>query len=134
MFEPSTYADRRRVLRESVGSGLILFLGNDPSPMNYPDNPYHFKQDSSFLYYFGLDQAGQAIEIAVQDDLHAKILQNRQVVGPGRVRHKNAPAGPRHLDQRRNLAGIVHADFDDSKIGVLRHARQCQRDAPMIVE
>jgi Xaa-Pro aminopeptidase len=28
--------------------------------MNYADNPYHFKQDSSFLYYFGLDQAGLA--------------------------------------------------------------------------
>ena len=60
MFEASTYIHRRHGLRESVGSGLILFLGNDPAPMNYPDNPYHFKQDSSFLYYFGIDQPGLA--------------------------------------------------------------------------
>ena len=60
MFEASTYTERRKALRETVGSGVILFLGNDPAPMNYPDNPYHFKQDSSFLYYFGLDQPGLA--------------------------------------------------------------------------
>ena len=60
MFEASTYMERRKGLRERVGSGLILFLGNDPPAMNYADNPYHFKQDSSFLYYFGLDQAGLA--------------------------------------------------------------------------
>ena len=65
MFEASTFIDRRKGLRERVGSGLILFLGNDPAPMNYPDNPYHFKQDSSFLYYFGLDQAGLAAVIDV---------------------------------------------------------------------
>jgi Xaa-Pro aminopeptidase len=65
MFEASTYSDRRKGLREAVDSGLILFLGNDPAPMNYPDNPYHFRQDSSFLYYFGLDQPGLAAVIDV---------------------------------------------------------------------
>ncbi|MCK5483056.1 MAG: aminopeptidase P N-terminal domain-containing protein, partial [Gemmatimonadetes bacterium] len=65
MFEASTHIERRKGLRERVGSGLILFLGNDPAPMNYPDNPYHFRQDSSFLYYFGLDQAGLAAVIDV---------------------------------------------------------------------
>ena len=40
--------------------GLLLFLGNSDSPMNYADNPYHFRQDSTFLYYFGLDQADLA--------------------------------------------------------------------------
>lgn len=63
MFEASTHIERRKGLRERVGSGLILFLGNDPAPMNYLDNPYHFRQDSSFLYYFGLDQAGLAAVI-----------------------------------------------------------------------
>ena len=38
-----------------IGSGLILIMGNDLSPMNYIDNTYHFRQDSNFLYYFGLD-------------------------------------------------------------------------------
>jgi Xaa-Pro aminopeptidase len=39
-------------------SGLGLFIGNVDAPMNYPANTYHFRQDSDFLYYFGLDLQG----------------------------------------------------------------------------
>lgn len=55
MFKKEVYIKRREKLRETVGSGLILLLGNDESPMNYADNPFHFHQDSSFKYFFGLD-------------------------------------------------------------------------------
>src|SRR5659263_738285 len=55
MFNKDTYIQRRKTLTEKVGSGLILLLGNDESSMNYADNTYHFRQDSSFLYYFGID-------------------------------------------------------------------------------
>ncbi len=55
MFAADVYIERRRRLKEQVQSGLILFLGNEESPMNYPDNQYPFRQDSSFLYFFGLD-------------------------------------------------------------------------------
>ncbi len=58
MFEASTYTDRRRQLCERIGSGAILFVGNDLTPMNYADNPYPFWQDRSFLYYWGLDEPG----------------------------------------------------------------------------
>jgi len=54
MFNKQTYIQRRKTLAEKVGSGLILLLGNDESPMNYADNGYHFRQDSTFLYFFGL--------------------------------------------------------------------------------
>ena len=57
-FPPETYINRRKALIETVESGLILFLGNDEAPINYPDNHYRFRQDSSFLYYFGINQAG----------------------------------------------------------------------------
>jgi len=60
MFSAKTYIERRKRLQSDVESGLILLLGNDDSPMNYPDNPYHFRQDSSFLYFFGLDSPGLA--------------------------------------------------------------------------
>lgn len=60
MFEPSVYAERRKRLMSQIGSGLILFPGNDESPMNYPANTYPFRQDSSFLYFFGLAQPGWA--------------------------------------------------------------------------
>ncbi len=55
MFHSEVYKQRRRILGDKVGSGLILFLGNDESPMNYPENTYPFRQHSSFLYYFGID-------------------------------------------------------------------------------
>ena len=55
MFSRDTYLQRRQRLRQQVSSRLILFLGNQESPMNYPDNPYPFRQDSSFLYFFGPD-------------------------------------------------------------------------------
>ena len=57
MFESSVYSKRRTLLRKSMGSGLVLLLGNEDAAFNYPANQYHFRQDSSFLYYFGLDQA-----------------------------------------------------------------------------
>jgi Xaa-Pro aminopeptidase len=58
MFSKETYQNRRTKLAEIVGNGLLLFPGNDWVPYNYPANPFHFRQDSSFLYYFGLNQAG----------------------------------------------------------------------------
>ena len=66
MFEPKTYIERRAHLKKEVKSGLILFLGNEPSPMNYTDNAYHFRQDDSFLYFFGLDTAGLAAVVDVE--------------------------------------------------------------------
>ena len=55
MFQSEIYLQRRKILIEKIGTGLILFFGNDESPMNYPDNTYPFRQHSSFLYYFGID-------------------------------------------------------------------------------
>ncbi|MDR2147538.1 MAG: aminopeptidase P N-terminal domain-containing protein, partial [Tannerella sp.] len=53
MFAKSTYIQRRKQLSESFGEGILLFLGNDESSMNYADNTYPFRQDSTFLYFFG---------------------------------------------------------------------------------
>ncbi len=60
MFEKSTYTNRRKTLKNKGLKGIGLFLGNIDSPMNYTDNTYHFRQDSSFLYFFGLDFQGLA--------------------------------------------------------------------------
>jgi Xaa-Pro aminopeptidase len=57
MFSKEIYTTRRRKLAATVSGGLILLPGNEESPMNYADNTYHFRQDSTFLYYFGIDQA-----------------------------------------------------------------------------
>jgi Xaa-Pro aminopeptidase len=55
MFPPKVYSDRRAKLRKELSTGLVLFLGNQDSAFNYPANTYTFRQDSSFLYFFGLD-------------------------------------------------------------------------------
>jgi len=65
MFETQIYVDRRKVLKETMGSGVLLFLGNGESPMNYAGNPYRFRQDSVFLYYWGLDLPGMAAIIDI---------------------------------------------------------------------
>lgn len=65
MFKSEIYIQRRKKLQRQLRSGLLLFLGNEESPMNYPGNPYHFRQDSSFLYYWGLDEPGLAAVLDV---------------------------------------------------------------------
>lgn len=67
MFPEAVYIERRTRLRERIDSGLVLFLGNDLAPINYDDNCYPFRQDSSFLYCFGLDEPGLAAVIDVDD-------------------------------------------------------------------
>ena len=55
MFNPETYITRRQKLKQKILDGIILLLGNVDSPLNYTDNTYPFRQDSSFLYFGGLD-------------------------------------------------------------------------------
>lgn len=58
LFPKNTYVERRARLRQLVGHGLIVLMGNNESPMNYPSNTYKFRQDSSFLYFFGQHRDG----------------------------------------------------------------------------
>jgi len=60
MFPSSIYQKRRDELKQKLGSGVVLLPGNEESPMNYPANTYDFRQDSTFLYYFGIDLPGLA--------------------------------------------------------------------------
>ena len=68
MFDSTIYIQRRNRLKEKIKSGLILFLGNEESAMNYPGNPYHFRQDSTFLYFFGLDSPALAAVVDIDED------------------------------------------------------------------
>ena len=56
MFKKETYIQRREQLRKDVGHGLIIIQGNHEAPCNYTDNTYWFRQDSTFLYFFGLQR------------------------------------------------------------------------------
>ncbi len=64
----TTFIRRRAQLKKDMGSGLLLFLGNDEVGMNYADNTYRFRQDSTMLYFFGLDYAGLAAVIDVDEN------------------------------------------------------------------
>ena len=55
MFQTQTYIQRRNALKSKLKNGIVLLLGNNETAMNYTANPYHFRQDSNFLYFFGLD-------------------------------------------------------------------------------
>jgi Xaa-Pro aminopeptidase len=68
MFESRIYIERRKVLKQRMGSGVLLFVGNEESPMNYADNVFSFRQDSSFLYYWGIDSPGIVALIDVDDE------------------------------------------------------------------
>lgn len=68
LFSKETYIARRAKLKQTIGSGLLLFLGNEESGMNYADNTYHFRQDSTFLYFFGLSQAGLSAIIDIDNN------------------------------------------------------------------
>ncbi len=68
MFESTIYQKRRQILKSKISEGILLFLGNNESPMNFPANTYPFRQDSTFLYYWGIDLPGLAAIIDLDTD------------------------------------------------------------------
>ena len=69
MFNKETYIQRRAELKKLVKDGIILLFGNNESPVNSPANGYSpFRQDSSFLYYFGQQRDGLVGVIDVNDN------------------------------------------------------------------
>lgn len=68
MFSPETYITRRNELKKNMKNGVLFFPGAVDTPMNYPSNTYKFRQDSSFLYYFGIDAPNLAAVIDVDNN------------------------------------------------------------------
>ena len=74
MFDKSTYVSRRAKLKELVKSGIIILFGNNESPCNFPANGYYpFRQDSTFLYYFGLQRDGLVGVIDIDNDIETLV-------------------------------------------------------------
>ena len=74
MFSKETYVSRRAELKKLVKSGIIILFGNNDSPANYPNNAYSpFRQDSSFLYYFGQKRDGLVGIIDIDNDMETLI-------------------------------------------------------------
>lgn len=102
MFSKETYTQRRLQLKKSVGKGLLLFIGNEESGMNYADNTYTFRQDSSFLYFFGLDSAGLCAIIDIDND--KEIIFGNELTIDDIVWMGTQPT----LSERAQLVGIDH--------------------------
>ena len=113
LFDKTTYQARRRRLKTQVGKGLILLLGNEESSMNYRDNLYPFRQDSSFLYFFGLDKPGLAGVIDIDNDremIYGRELTMDEIVWTGpqpSLAEQAAGAGITHTLP----ADLLHADL-----------------------
>jgi Xaa-Pro aminopeptidase len=114
MFHTQTYMDRRERLKREVGSGLVLFFGNDESPMNYADNHYRFRQDSSFLYFWGVDLPGLAAIIDIDEDREILLGRNVSV-------EDSVVTGPRATLNELGLKSGLHevADFNQLE-GIIR--------------
>lgn len=124
MFSPDTYISRRAGLKQRLGSGTVLLLGNDLVGMNYRDNEYEFRQDSTFLYYFGLNHDGLNAIIDIDNDrdiLFGDELTIDAIVWTGNqptLRELAAKAGVAdvrpsaelkpYLDKARSAASPIH--------------------------
>lgn len=74
MFDKATYVSRRAKLKELVKDGIIILFGNNDSPCNFPANGYYpFRQDSSFLYYFGLQRDGLVGVIDIDNNMETLV-------------------------------------------------------------
>jgi len=109
MFSENTYVDRRNKLRQQINSGILLFLGNDESPMNYEDNPFHYRQDSTFLYYFGLSHTGLNAVIDLDEDrdiIFGDDLTVEDIVWMGTqpaLKERGAKAGVKNIQPSQDL-------------------------------
>ncbi len=121
MFNTSTYVARRQQLKTAVGNGIILLPGNEESSMNYTDNHYHFRQDSCFLYYFGIDQPSLAAIMDIDNDtvcLFGNELTMDEIVW----------TGPREkLSSQASKAGVTAVKPADALAGVLKDALSAKR-------
>lgn len=121
MFDKETYIERRNRLKKKFQSGLALFLGNEESPMNYADNPYHFRQDSSFLYFFGLSSAGLAGVIDFDDGkdyIYGNDLTVEDIVWMGTqptIRERSLKAGVENTGSIPELAAVLKKALEQGR-------------------
>ncbi|MDR2037071.1 MAG: aminopeptidase P family protein [Bacteroidales bacterium] len=110
MFTPDTYQKRREALRKILSSGIIFFPGNTEVPFNYPSNTYSFRQDSSFLYFFGLNEPDLAAVIDLDngsDYLFGNDSTMDDIIWMGEqpsMKDKAASAGVHHFKSYNVLA------------------------------
>jgi Xaa-Pro aminopeptidase len=113
MFISETYISRRQKLKQTISEGIILLLGNVDSPMNYTDNTYYFRQDSSFLYFFGLDfqKLAGVIDIDSGDDtIFGDDINIEDIIWMGpqvALKEKAEKVGITKIQPYKNLQSVI---------------------------
>lgn len=113
LFSKETYVQRRSLLQQRIQSGLILLMGNNESPANYPANSYAYRQDSAFLYYYGLHREGLAGVIDVDNNrqyLFGNDVDIEDIVWMGQVESvadMAAQTGVEHSAPMKDLSTLV---------------------------
>ncbi len=121
MFPAATYIERRKRLREQLQKGIVLFLGNEESPMNYSANAYPFRQDSTFLYFFGLDKPGLAAVLDIDEGIEI-------VFGDDPTMDEIVWTGPLEtLNQTCQKIGILKTESSGKLETIIRRAQQQDR-------
>ncbi|MCF0255565.1 MAG: aminopeptidase P family protein [Bacteroides heparinolyticus] len=114
MFAKETYVQRRALLKKTIGSGVLLFLGNDEQGLNYEDNIFRYRQDSTFLYFFGLSFAGLSAVIDIDEDkeiIFGDELSIDHVVWMGTqptLHEKAAAVGIREVRPSGDIVAYLH--------------------------
>ena len=117
MFSAEVYGARRKRLAEFVKSGVMLFLGNEESPRNYQDNVYPFRQDSSFLYFWGLSRPSLAAVIDIDEGVEALFgddLTSEEMIWFGQhvsFREAAAEIGIQHIYPFDHLESVIKKSF-----------------------
>ena len=132
MFAKEVYARRRRVLaqkmRDAGADGIILFVGNAEAPAQYKDNCYKWRQDSTWLYYFGLDDPMYAAILDLDSDTETVYADDVEIgdiiwMGP-------QPS----VQSKAELAGVdksaPYAEVDKAVAAALKAGRKVHHVAP----
>ena len=114
MFIKETYQQRRAKIHATMKSGLALFLGNQESPINYPGNTYHFRQDSNFIYFFGLNLPNLAAVMDFDketDTLFGDDIDIEDIIWMGpqaSLKSQAEKAGIEHAEPLARLETVLH--------------------------
>jgi Xaa-Pro aminopeptidase len=121
LFDRQVYIQRRKQLQSKLTNGLVLLLGNEDSSMNYKDNCFPFRQDSTFLYYIGIDQPGLAAIIDLDENKEILFGENASI-------DDIIWTGPQPLVQElAESVGIGASDNSAKLATLLAAARKAQR-------
>lgn len=111
MFDKNTYIQRRNALKKTVKDGILLFLGNNEAPMNYPSNTYHYRQDSHFIYFFGIQLDHLAAVIDLDEDKEIIFGDNYtidDIIWMGNQPTIEALAGQCGVTHTQSLANLIN--------------------------